>query len=94
MRHFGKDVPQHLEFTLGDSETVHRLPLAANMPLEELCELQEAANVGGTTVLRFQVELLRRYIGEAADGLSAGDVNAIYTAWNEESAKQGATAGE
>ncbi|MBR2837773.1 MAG: hypothetical protein IKE55_03215 [Kiritimatiellae bacterium] len=94
MRSFGKDAPEFLAFTIGDSGDVHRFPLAASMSVEELCELQDAANVGGATALRFQVELLRRHIGEAADGLTAGDVAAIYEAWNEESARQGATAGE
>jgi hypothetical protein len=94
MRKFGNDAPQFMAFTLGDGEDVYKVPLAASMPMETLLELQEAADEGGTKALRFQVELLRRYIGDAVDSLTAGDVSAIYAAWNEESAESGAEAGE
>lgn len=94
MRKFGKDAPEFLEFTLGDSKTVHKLPLAASMPMDTLIEFQEATAKGGAESLKFQMDLLRRYIGDAADTLTAGDMTAIYSAWNEESAKVGASVGE
>ena len=94
MRKFGTDAPKFMSFTLGDDDTVYRLPLAASMPMDVLIELGEAAGKGGTESLRYQVDLLRRYIGDAADALTAGDVSAIYSAWNEESALSGAEAGE
>lgn len=94
MRKFGTDAPQFMEFTLGGSEKVYSIPLAASMPMDTLIELQEAAAKGGPESLRFQMELLRRYIGDAADTLTAGAMTEIYSAWNEESAKTGATLGE
>lgn len=94
MRKFGKDAPEFMAFTLGDDETVHKLPLAASLPLETLIDLQDAADKGGAVALRYQLDLLSRYIGDAADGLTAGQVAEIYDAWNEESATSGATVGE
>lgn len=94
MRKFGNDAPQFMAFTLGDGEEVYKVPLAASMPMDTLLELYDASDEGGTRALKFQVELLRRYIGDAVDALTAGDVSAIYAAWNEESAKSGAEAGE
>lgn len=94
MRAFGKDSPEFLSFTLGDGEEVYNMPLAASMPLTALIGLEEAAAKGSAESLRYQMELLRRYIGDKADELTAGEVAEIYAAWSEESAKQGATAGE
>ena len=94
MRKFGTDAPEFMEFTLGGSENVYRMPLAASMPMDTLIELQEATAKGGAESLRFQMNLLRRYIGDAADTLTASAMTEIYTAWNEESAKVGADAGE
>ena len=94
MRAFGKDAPEFLSFTLGDGEEVYNLPLAASMPMKTLIELEEATAKGSAESLRYQMELLRRYVGDKVDELTAGDVTAIYQAWTEESAKQGATAGE
>ena len=36
MRKFGTDAPEFLEFTLGDSEKVYKMPLAASMPMDML----------------------------------------------------------
>ena len=94
MRKFGTDAPEFMEFTLGDDETVHRLPLAASMPMQTLIELQEASAKGSAATLKYQMGLLRRYIGDVADELKAEDFRAIFDAWALESAKQGATAGE
>ena len=93
MRKFGNDAPEFLAFTLGESETVYKLPLAASLPVIEVIELQEATNLGGTAALRFQLELLERY-GVPTESLTAGDVGAIYKAWNAASTEQGATVGE
>jgi hypothetical protein len=92
MRKFGTDAPEFLSFTLGDDDTVYNLPLAASLPMSTLLDLQEAAAKGEAE--RYQLELLRTYIGDKVDSLTVADVTAIYQAWNEESAKQGATAGE
>lgn len=94
MRKFGVDAPEFLAFTLGDSEEVYKIPLAASMPMTTLLELSEAAAKGDAESMRFQLDLLRRYIGERADDLTAGEVGEIFAAWNEESVGQGATVGE
>jgi len=94
MRKFGTDAPEFLEFQLGEGDEIYRLPLAASMPMEKMVGLQEAVNKGQAESLRYQLDLLRGYIGDAADALTAGDMTAIFTAWSEESAKQGATPGE
>lgn len=94
MRKFGTDAPQVMAFTLGDSKEVYELPLAASMPMSVLLEMGQAASKGDNEILQYQFDLLRRYIGERADTLTAGEVRDIYAAWNEESTNQGAQPGE
>lgn len=94
MRKFGIDKPELMAFTIGESEKVHKIPLSASMPAEELLELQEAYNEGDAAALRYQLKLLRKYMGDAADKLTAGDMKEIFDAWAEESTQQGAEPGE
>lgn len=94
MRKFGNDAPAFLSFTLGDSEEVYKIPLAASMPMTTLLEMSEAVAKGDAEAMRFQLNLLKRYMGERAEGLTAGEVSEIFAAWNEESVGQGATVGE
>ena len=94
MRNFANGAPEYMEFTLGDSKKVHRLPLASSLPMSTLIELRDASRLGDTDLLRLQVGLLREYMGEVADTLTAAQVMDIYAAWNEESANAGATLGE
>lgn len=95
MRKFGKDKPELMAFTLGDSEKVYTIPLAASMPATLILEMQESYKGGNEAAFKFQLELLRKYIGdEAVDQLTAQDVRDIIDAWADESSKQGATPGE
>lgn len=94
MRTFGNDAPEFMAFKLNGSEKVYKMPLASSMPMTVLLELSEAAAKGGSTVLRYQLDLLRRYIGAKADELTAQDVADIFAAWNEESASTGASASD
>jgi len=94
MRKFGTDKPELMSFTLGDSSKVYNLPLAASMPATKLSEMQQISKEGDEAAFAFQLNLLRDYIGDAVDTLTAGDVKAIYEAWVEESSKQGAEVGE
>lgn len=94
MRKFGTDKPELMSFKLGDSEKVYTIPLAASMPATLLAEMQEAANKGEGEYYKFQLDMLRRYIGEAVDTLTAGDVGDIMNAWVIESSGQGAEVGE
>ena len=94
MRKFGKDKPELMAFTIGDSKKVHKIPLAASMPATTMMELSEAQKEGEAATLRYQLELLERYIGDVAGKLTAGDVRDIFNAWVEESMNQGAEPGE
>lgn len=83
-----------MEFAIGDSEKVYKLPLAASLPMSTLIELREVSGAGEVEAMRFQVDLLRKYMGDDVDMLTVGDVAAIYEAWNEESSKGGSDLGE
>lgn len=94
MRKFGTDKPDLLQFQLGDSDKVYTIPLAASMPANELIEMGEVEN-NNTEAFKFQYRLLKKYIGDAADTLTAGDVRDIFQAWREASeGEQGADVGE
>lgn len=93
MRKFGIDKPELMKFQIGDSDKVYTMPLAASMPASVLIEMSEVAD-DESKVFKFQFELLKRYISEAADSLTAGDIRDIMNAWYKESADQGAEVGE
>ena len=93
MRKFGKDKPELMAFKIGDSEKVYTIPLAASMPAGILIEMSEESE-NDTEAFKFQYNLLRRYMGEDADNLTASDIRNIIEAWYEESEKQGAEVGE
>ena len=93
MRKFGTDRPELMEFQLGDSDKIYAIPLAASMPAKTLVEMSELGN-DDEKIFKFQFDLIKRYVGEAADELTAGDVRDIMNAWYKESAGQGAEVGE
>jgi len=94
MRKFGTDKPDLMKFQLGDSDKVYTIPLAASMPANVLIEMGEVED-NSTEAFKLQFRLLKRYIGDAADDLTAGDVRDIFEAWREASEEeQGAEAGE
>lgn len=86
MRVFGNDAPQFFSFQLEGSETVYDIPLAASMPTKLIKQID---NGFGS-----QVEMLRHYIGDTVDDLTAGTVKEIVTAWMEASKDGGAAVGE
>jgi len=94
MRTFGTDSPRFMAFKLAGDKTTYKIPLAASMPMSELLELSDAAAKGGAHVLRAQLDLLRKYIGDRADTLTASEVAEVFTAWNEDSADEGASVPE
>lgn len=94
MRKFGTDKPEVMSFTLGNSKKVYNLPLASSLPISTVTEMQKASEEGDYAMFEFQLKLLRQYVGDVIDTLTAGDVRDIFIAWNEESSKQGADAGE
>ena len=94
MRQFGKDKPELMSFKLGDSEKVYTLPLAASMPATLILQMQKSYKTDDATAFEFQIEMLRKYIGDVVDELTAGDIRDIINAWSIESSKQGAEVGE
>lgn len=92
MRRFGREKIEYFEFQLEDSEQVYKVPLAASMPFTILNRMKEAAN----TEERFpvQVDMLRHYMGDVVDELTASTLSEILAAWGEESANAGASVGE
>lgn len=94
MRKFGTDKPDLMKFKIGDSDKIYTIPLAASLPAEDLIEMSELGD-NDAEAFKFQYRLLKKYIGEDAGKLTAGDIAAIFTAWSEESGtEQGADAGE
>lgn len=93
MRKFGTDKPELMEFQIGDSGKIYTMPLAASMPANVLIEMSEVSD-NDIETFKFQYKLLKRYIGEVVDDLTARDIRAIVDAWVEESEKQGAEVGE
>ena len=92
MRTFFKSGTSFFEFQLEGEKQVYRIPLAADMPLTVLNEMYEASNTGDRFMS--QVEMLRKYMGDVVDELSAGTLSDILRAWSEESTKAGASTGE
>ena len=93
MRKFGTDKPEVMEFQIGDSDKVYTIPLAASMPAPVLIKMADLAD-NDTEAFKFQYELLKKYMGDAADDLTATEIRDIINAWYEESEKNGADPGE
>lgn len=93
MRKFGKDKPDLMEFQIGDSDKVYALPLAASLPAPMLIEMSECSD-DDTEAFKFQYRMLKKYMGEDVENLTAGDIRDIINEWYKESEKQGADAGE
>ena len=92
MRQFGIDNKEFFEFKLGDSEEVYKIPLAASMPVNLLLEMQDAdKNDKGFEV---QLKMLKKYMGDVVDELTANTCADILKAWADESKTQGASVGE
>ena len=78
---------------VGDDQ-IYTMPLAASMPAKVILELQEAYKGGETEAFKGQMEVLRIYIGEKVDELTAGEIRDVFNAWAEESSDQGTEVGE
>ena len=92
MRKFGAEARQYFEFQLEGSDKVYQIPLAASMPASTLLMLQNADRRGDG--FEGQMEMLRRYMGDDAEELTAGTASQILEAWALESTNQGASVGE
>ena len=100
VRNFSNAEAEFLEFTIGKSKKVHRLPLASHMPLDMLRAVGRAAAIPdeaerAAASIDAELDILRSYLGEEVASTLTGDiVNAIFSAWAEESAASGADLGE
>ena len=92
MRTFPKSGTSYFEFQLEGEERVYKIPLAADMPMTVLNDMYKASNTGDRFMS--QVEMLRKYMGDVVDELSAGILSDILRAWSDESTQAGATVGE
>jgi hypothetical protein len=92
MRTFPKSGTSYFEFQLEGEEQVYKIPLAADMPMTVLNDMCEASNTGDRFMS--QVEMLRKYMGDVVDELSAGTLSDILRAWSDESTQAGASVGE
>ena len=92
MRTFAKSGTSFFEFQLEGEEQVYKIPLAADMPMTVLNSMYEASNTGDRFMS--QVEMLRKYMGDVVDELSAGTLSDILRAWSDESTRAGASVGE
>lgn len=86
MRRFGTDAPEFMAFQIADSEEVYKIPLAASMPSKSLLKINGS--------FESQIEMLRDFMGDVVDELSAGTLNEILKAWSAASKDQGASVGE
>ena len=91
MRTFGENKTEYFEFKLKDDRKIYRIPLAAGIPYSILSKMDEA---GEEDRFHVQVEMLRKYMGDVVDELSAGVLSDILIAWAEESKDAGASVGE
>lgn len=93
MRKFGKDKPELMKFQIEGSDKVYTMPLAASLPAAYLIEMSEAEG-DDVKAFKFMYKLLKQYMGDDADNLTASELRDITTAWNQDSEKQGAKVGE
>jgi len=99
MLNFGTDKQRYLEFTLGTSKKVHKLPLAASMPLKWAEEFAALANIvdedeKNKTALDIEARMLTEYVGDDARELPISVVSEIFAAWGNANSEQGADLGE
>lgn len=92
MRTFGSKNIEYFEFKLEGDETVYKIPLAAYMPFKLLNDMRNAADTDNNFTA--QIEMLRKYMGDVVDDLTAGVMSEILNAWGDESVKTGASVGE
>ena len=88
-----------MAFRIGDGETVSRLPLAHCRPLATTARFSEVNAIKdvdekSAAALRIEYDMMREYMPDIADTLTAEQVGEIFAAWNEESLAAGVNLGE
>ena len=92
MRKFGKDSPEFFVFQLEGSKETYKIPLAASMSSKDLIPLKKSET--SPDGLEMEIEVLKKYVGDAIEDLPPKGIGEIMTAWAEESRAQGASVGE
>lgn len=92
MRKFGTEAAQYFDFQIEGSDKVYHIPLAVYMPASILLMMQDSDKRGDG--FAGQMTMLRKYMGDDADELSAGMATQILTEWAEASQEAGVSAGE
>lgn len=94
MRTFGAEKKETFDFMIEGSEKTYSLPLTSAMPVTELNDMMAAQEKGSYVLFRYQVDLMRKYMGDIVDSLTAGTVAEILKAWEEATHETGASTGE
>lgn len=99
MRTISVKPKEYMEFRIGDDETVYRIPLAHCLPLSLAARFSDINAVKdederGALAVRAEYEMMREYLPDVADTLTAEQLGEIFVAWNEESTAAGANLGE
>lgn len=92
MRRFGQEKKEYFEFQIEGSDVIYKIPLAASMPVSTLLSMRDGDAEGKG--FEAQMEMLRKYMGDGVDQLTATMASDILKAWGEESREQGASVGE
>ena len=91
MRTFGKSKVEYFEFQLEGDDRVYKIPLAAHVPYSVLDEMRTADEDERFSV---QVKMMRMYMGDVVDSLTAGTLSDIIIAWADACNNEGASVGE
>ena len=94
MRTFGAEKKETFDFMIEGSTETYSLPLASAMTVTELNDMIVAQEKGTSELFRYQVDLMRKYMGDIVDNLTAGTIAEILRAWEEATHEAGASAGE
>lgn len=99
MRNFGTDKKKDVQFTLGDDPTIYAVPLLPYVPLVHINAISKANLIedeDARAVARIDavIDMLRLYLGDKVDTLTADNVTEIFDALNEASEQEGAGLGE
>ena len=92
MRTFGQSAVECFEFRLEGSDTVYRIPLAQDLPLDILDDMIETSDTD--RAFHSQVNFLKKYMGDDVGRITVSMLHDIFAAWGEASRKAGASLGE
>ena len=86
MRKFTVDKPEFFTFQIEGSDEVYNIPLASSMPMKHLVLIKDG--------FEGQVEMMRAYMGDIVDDLTAQTLSDIVNEWSTAQKDAGASVGE